>query len=323
MRSPNAVAPSSARASRKLATSTLLRMGHCAPSVAQTGLTLAGQPRGDWLVRLAAGLPGGIGNTGGECGAVTAAILLLGLRHTGEVERGLPLVIEEGHAYCRRFAACNGSVLCSAILGRRRVPLPCIRAVRSAPELLADVAGAKAELPVAEREAYARLWAHLDARGLHCAHAVLRRLGDVFAVTPELLAAASGFVGGTVMQGLTCSALAAGVMAIGLAAGEIESRRARVLRMLLVMAVGGDALDDRLNRFNRSVKRGRALVRWFAREFASARCRDVTGCTFASTADVERYVRDGQAARCEEIARRVADEARAILEREHAARGTS
>jgi hypothetical protein len=31
-----------------------------------------------WLVKLTAGLPGGIGNTGGECGGVTAPLVLLG-----------------------------------------------------------------------------------------------------------------------------------------------------------------------------------------------------------------------------------------------------
>jgi C_GCAxxG_C_C family probable redox protein len=295
--------------------SNLLSMGHCAPAVARTGLGL-GHADGDWLVRLAAGLPGGIGNTGGECGGVTGSLLLLGLRYADNSERGLPVVLDKGHAYCQRFAECNRSLLCREILGRRRVPLPCLRAVRRAPELLADTIASDAAIPADEREAYRRLWGHLEERRFHCAHAVLRELGDAIPVTPELLAATSGFVGGTAMMGMTCSALAAGVMAMGLRAGEIESSRPRVLRMLLTMMVGGDALDDRLNKFNRSVKRGRELARWFAGEFGSTQCRDITGCTFSSSADVERYVRDGHSARCETIATRVAEEARAILLRE-------
>ena len=35
----------------------------------------------------------------------------------------------------------------------------------------------------------------------------------------------SGFVGGTVFTGMTCSALTAGVMAMGVALGEIENSR--------------------------------------------------------------------------------------------------
>ena len=47
----------------------LLRMGHCAPAVMQTVLDINNTQRGD-LVRLMAGMPGGIGNTGFECGGL-------------------------------------------------------------------------------------------------------------------------------------------------------------------------------------------------------------------------------------------------------------
>jgi hypothetical protein len=36
-------------------------------------------PDEDWLVLLSAGMPGGVGNTGHECGAVTSSLVLLGL----------------------------------------------------------------------------------------------------------------------------------------------------------------------------------------------------------------------------------------------------
>ncbi len=47
--------------SRSLAN--LLKMGHCAPTVMKTVLDSAGQEQ-EWLVKLTAGMPGGIGNTG-------------------------------------------------------------------------------------------------------------------------------------------------------------------------------------------------------------------------------------------------------------------
>jgi C_GCAxxG_C_C family probable redox protein len=304
------------RAYRNRGLSNLTRMGHCAPSVAQTILDVT-HAEGEWLVRLAAGLPGGIGNSGGECGGVTAALLLLGLRYGGRTERGLPVVIEKGHAYCERFLECNHSLLCSAILGERRLPWPCVGVVRRAPELLAETVNGDAfvAIPAETREAYRRLSAHLAERGFHCAHAVLRKLGHAVPVTPELLAATSGFVGGTLFRGMTCNALAAGVMAIGLGAGEIEWSRPRVARMLVTMMAGGDALGDELNRFNRSVNRGKALARWFESEFGSTQCRAITGCAFSSATGVERYIRGEHTARCERVAARVAAEAGAILER--------
>ncbi|RPI71890.1 MAG: hypothetical protein EHM45_22910, partial [Desulfobacteraceae bacterium] len=56
----------------------MLQMGHCAPAILQTLLevdTLENKS----LVKLSAGLPGGIGNQGGECGGVTAAAIHLGI----------------------------------------------------------------------------------------------------------------------------------------------------------------------------------------------------------------------------------------------------
>jgi hypothetical protein len=55
-------------------------MGHCTPAVMQTVLdiTLTEQA---WLVKLMAGMPGGIGNTGFEYGAITSSLFILGLRH--------------------------------------------------------------------------------------------------------------------------------------------------------------------------------------------------------------------------------------------------
>ncbi len=297
--------------------SNLLRMGHCAPAVAQTLLDVA-HSEGVWLVRLAAGLPGGIGNTGGECGGLTASLLMLGLRYGLGTEHGLPVILEKGHAYCQRFIECNGSLLCKNILGKRRLPLPCLRVVRCSPELLVEaiIEDSTLAIPSEDRKAYRHLYSHQAERGFHCAHAVLRRLDKVVPVTPELLAATSGFMGGTLFKGMTCSALTAGVMAIGLKAGEIESSRLRVMRMLMTMVVGGDALDDDLNKFNRSMNRGRALAIWFANEFGSIQCQAITGCSFSSWVDVEKYIQSEQIAHCELIACRVAEETVAILERD-------
>lgn len=308
-----AAAPPRREASRR-AVSNLLRMGHCAPSVARS---LADLGNGDdaWLVRLAAGLPGGIGNTRGECGGVTGALLVLGLRAGGHRAEALPMVVEHGQALCRRFEACHGSLACRDILCDRRLPLPCVGVVRRAPALLADAlaADAAAELAPGTRAAQRRLLAHLAEVRFHCAHAVLRAMAGWFPVTPALLDATAGFVGGTAGLGLTCSALTAGVMGLGLAAGEIEDSRARVARMLAVMALGGDALRDDLNAFNPSIRRGHRLARWFERELGSTRCRELTGVDLSREADVERFVQGGQTARCARIAERVAERAGAML----------
>ncbi len=57
----------------------LLRMGHCAPAVMQTVLDINHTEQAG-LVKLMAGMPGGIGSTGFECGGITSPLVILGLR---------------------------------------------------------------------------------------------------------------------------------------------------------------------------------------------------------------------------------------------------
>src|SRR5512136_450784 len=66
--------------SRARSLSNLLRMGHCAPAVMKTFLDIGGSGA-EWPVKMAAGLPGGIGDTGFECGGITAPLIYLGLRY--------------------------------------------------------------------------------------------------------------------------------------------------------------------------------------------------------------------------------------------------
>jgi hypothetical protein len=107
-------------------------------------------------------------------------------------------------------------------------------------------------------------------------------------------------------MGLTCSAFAAGVMALGLKLGEVEESLPRVVRMLAIMTAGGDALRDDLNKFNPSLKRGYRLSRWFAHEFGSTQCRAITQCDFATADGVDDYISNDRISTCESIAEKVA-----------------
>jgi hypothetical protein len=105
-------------------------------------------------------------------------------------------------------------------------------------------------------------------------------------------------MGGTLFTGMTCSALTAGVMALGLALGEIENSHTRVARMIATMAVGGDAMVDGVNAFNRVMNLGHELSEWFDAEFGSTQCRALTRCDFASTTDVVDYIDRDRTADC-------------------------
>ena len=68
-----------ARRFRNRGLANLLRMGHCAPSIMQAMLDVF-ELDAQWLVKLMAGMHGGIGYTGGECGGVTAPLEVKRLR---------------------------------------------------------------------------------------------------------------------------------------------------------------------------------------------------------------------------------------------------
>ncbi len=297
-----------ARRFRSRGLANLLRMGHCAPSIMQAMLDVF-ELDAQWLVKLMAGMPGGIGNTRGECGGVTAPLVMLGLRHgQGQMVEGLPAVVYKGRHLLRRFAECQGTTSCSDILGNARVPLRCIGVVRQAPVLCAEscAADGTAAIPAAQQEAFRRLYDHWTENEFHCAHAVFHHLQRTLPVSEELLNGSTGFMGGTVFAGMTCSALAAGVMALGLMLGQIENSHLRVLRMIGLMAVRGDAFADDVNTFNRTMNLSNRLAQWFAVEFGSTQCAAITQCDFSTAEGVRRYIEGGGTARCSAIAERVA-----------------
>ncbi len=271
----------------------LLHMGHCAPTVMQTILDISSTEK-EWLVKLSAGMPGGIGNTGFECGAVTSPLVLLGIRYgLREVDRGLPVIFDKGHALCQHFLACHKTLQCREIRGNDRFPRHCIGPVLRSPELFMDALDGNHHdaIPADRRAAYSRLYSHLVENDFHCAQAVLIHLGYTPAEHQELFDAASAFMGGTLFMGRTCSAFTAGVMAIGLRTGEIEDSPLRVIRLLAIMTVGGNAFDEKINKFNRSMNRGFKLSRWFAKEFGSTQCQAITNCDFSDLTGVNQLHR--------------------------------
>jgi hypothetical protein len=300
---------------RRHGLSNMLKMGHCAPTVMQTLLDL-GNTNEEWIVKMTSGLPGGIGSTGFECGGITSPLIQFGLKHGLSTNHdGLPTVIYAGHDYLHRFQECNNSLLCKEILGDRRIPLPCIKVARHAPELYiqTDCNDNTEAISGETREAFHLLYSHMSANGFHCAHAVLNHLSNTIPVTRELQDGTSSFIGGTAFKGLTCSAFTAGLMAVGLKLGEIEDSYLRVFRMLATMVAGGNALADKMNKFNRLLNIGHRMSKWFTKEFGSTLCREITQCDFSSLENVNRYIETDSVTTCKIIAEKVARQTELII----------
>jgi C_GCAxxG_C_C family probable redox protein len=295
----------------------LLRMGHCAPAVMKTVLDINQTDRKD-LVKLMGAMPGGIGNTGYECGGITSPLVLLGLRYgLGEINDGLPRIFDLGHRYYQRFSDVNSASFCKAIQNPR-LPIRCIHAVRHSPELLAETLESDHQpaIPAEQRQAYSCLFCHMKQSNFHCAQAVIHELKDTLPLSQELLDASSAFMGGTLFKGLTCGAYTAGVMAIGLRLGEIENSYLRVTRMLALMISGGNAFPDEVNKFNRALNSAHRLAKWFRAEFGSTQCQAITQCDFSCQAGVDKYINADGVTRCRGIAGMVAEQVQNILKKQ-------
>jgi len=289
--------------------SNLLRMGHCAPTVMQTLLDVSGTQK-EWLVKLSAGMPGGIGNTGFECGAVTSPLALMGLRYgLREMDGDLPVIFDKGHTLCRHFLEYHKTFQCKQIRKNDRFPKRCIRPVCLSPQLfLASMANnSQVAIPPETKESYQRIYSHWVEENFHCAKAVFDHLQYTTVEHQELFDALSAFMGGTLFMGMTCSAFTAGVMAVGLRSGEIENSPPRVMRMLIRMTTGGNAFDENINKFNRSMNTGYRMSKWFVKEFGSAQCRAITQCDFSTEAGVSKYIESHCVSKCREIAEKVAE----------------
>lgn len=296
----------------------LLRMGHCAPTVMQTILDISSTGK-EWLVKLSAGMPGGIGNTGFECGAVTSPLAMLGLRYgLRKVDHELPVIFDRGYALCQHFLVRQKTLNCREIRGNDHFPKHCIPPVLRAPELFMAALDGNHEdaIPGDRRESYSKLYSHLLENNFHCAQEVLIHLGYGPEQDQELLDVTSAFMGGTLFMGRTCSALTAGVMAIGLRTGEIENSRLRVIRLLALMTVGGNAFDEKINKFNRSMNRGYRLSRWFTKEFGSTQCQAITQCDFSDLTGVNKYIEGDNVTRCKQIGEKVAVKVQAMISTE-------
>jgi C_GCAxxG_C_C family probable redox protein len=230
------------------------------------------------MISPTAGLPGGIGGSGAECGGVTSPIMVLGMTYGA-----VPTTIAAAQEYMRRFRNQHGGVNCSEIYADGSSIRPCIGVITKSPALLMDVIemNAVAAIDAETADAYNKLLTAFHNGQFHCTHSVLYELGNSIGVNETLLRASWGFVGGTALQGLTCGALTAGVIAIGLKRAVCEERFFRCVNLFARMAVGADTSGDDLNNFQPVISAGGELARWFKAEYGSTRCADILQTDFA------------------------------------------
>ncbi len=292
----------------------LMTMGHCAPTVGRTLLQSQGidDPR---LIKLMAAMPGGIGNSGAECGGATAPLMHLGLQFGYDLsEENQVRVICLGQKYLEAFEERYGTLLCREISSRGKI-FPCLKVIYAAPGLTFDTIDEAtpndAETGTAPN--VAAVLREFNARDFHCCHSVFRHLDGGSQFDQPLLRASWGFLGGTALKRLTCGALTAGVMAIGLAQGQIENRPHKVIQMIGRMLSGGDVMEEDLNRFNHSLHAAHKLVTWFEETYGSCQCGDLLKSSASDPESWMTYLSEDGTEQCRTIAGRVAEKVQEIV----------
>jgi C_GCAxxG_C_C family probable redox protein len=298
----------------------ILKTGHCAPAVMRTLLKIRGA-EDEHMVIPVSGMGGGIGLTEAECGSATSSIMTLGLMYGKERDdNNIPKVIGIGQRYLDRFKDVNKSVLCKQITPNKRDFRPCIKAMCSAPSLLLELVQGKAEAIISDAneegvEANIKLLNYFSDCDFHCAQTVLKNLGKVIAVDEELLLSSYGFIGGTVLKGLTCSALTAGVHAIGMKFGAFEDSYMRVAKLMYLFLFNQDAaMSDHINKSNRAMNISYELALRFEEKFESTICRDIIQANFSTKAGANKYISENKMDKCVQITNFVADEVQKMMD---------
>jgi C_GCAxxG_C_C family probable redox protein len=92
----------------------------CSQSVFSAFADPADIPR-ELALRVASGFGGGLGRTGETCGAVTGAVMALGLRYCAVPAEADPLGKQQSYPpvqeFLARFKALHGSIVCRELLG--------------------------------------------------------------------------------------------------------------------------------------------------------------------------------------------------------------
>jgi hypothetical protein len=290
----------------------MLRMGHCAPSIAQTLLEM-NDIRSDRLVLYAGGLAGGIAGENTECGGISAPLMVLGIQNDPRSPSADPLaLIHSGQRYTQEFIAYNGSCNCCDV-GAGGITA-CLKVITAFHTPLSIALSAQGDLPREKSESYARFLEIFAENNFHCAHRVFEKLGDDIHDTDELLRASWLFVGGSAFQQLTCGALTAGAMALSAQNTDIEDSYPRVARMIWLMMNNDEtAARKDINNFNNSIRLSEALGTWFRTEFGTTSCYQICGLDFSKEGAAERYLSNGCMQQCEMITEQVAQKVRAMI----------
>ena len=293
---------------------TYLKMGHCAPAVMDAILHFLDK-KDDYMVQLSSGFPGGIGGLGYECGGITSSIMVLGMELGYNYnQREVPNIIKYGLLNIKKFKEKNQYIICSKI--QNNGINACKNVIATAPKIClycTRVDDPFIKIEIQSNKAYINILNYFQNNSFHCTHSVLYNLSNIIDINDKILRVSWGFVGGTLLQGLTCGALTAGVLAIGTKFGASKDKFSRVMKLMRMMKKNEDYNKENLNNFHKAMMISKDFGKWFEKEFGSSQCKEITQCNFSSCDDIDNYISNKKLNNCRKIVSKVSEKIEEIL----------
>jgi len=269
------------------------------------------------LLKAATSLGGGIGHEGDTCGALTGAVLSLGLYHQGGDRRAL---YRDAASFYNRFTRYYGSSKCRDIIGIRLKEgnnirrflykgVICMGAVYRSIGWLFDLM---------ERDSSKenKLLGLHDASAIptngntDCSALVLQEISSRANLdTSSLASALSGFSGGICRQGDVCAALMTGILIVGLVHGNDPEANRLTRKQLLqvgwkIMQQGNRAFAcESLHPSFAASRRAEMLYQDCLAHFGSADCKSI----------VENQSSPAGSGCCQSLAKHVSETTLALL----------
>ncbi len=268
------------------------------------------------------GFGSGLATMGDTCGAVSAAIAVLGARFPETPFAELCCLAHDFYTELERRA---GAATCGGVHGGkhlaknfRRAILTgktraCTRVIRTGVEILAEIDHDHQSFAAtcSDRAGIKAIARHFEQESFHCCRTTVLAIGQRLDLPVEgLLAPSQGFCGGIGFNGTMCGAISGGVLCLGLAASlDLSSARLdNTMRIVLHALIRSDGIFRDEKRFPpaKLYAQCREVYHAIEKDYGSAHCRQILGLQLDIEEDGEHFIRAGMLDRCRSISRTVA-----------------
>jgi len=313
--------------------SDFIRVFSCSYAMAGNLARVMDMAHDDLLSSSVIGFGSGLATMGDTCGAMNAAIAVLGARYP---DMPFPEFCSLCHSYYSELERRAGAADCGRIHGgkhlagnfRRAILMgktrACTKVVRAGAEILVEYSSWKEgssehaggdefrERQIPNGPGVKRIAQYFEQESFHCCASTIRQIaGKLHVPAADLAGPGRGFCGGIGFNGTMCGAIAGGVLSLGLLARlDLGSAGLRnTIRIVLhgLLKSEGIFRDEKHFPPARLYAQCREVYQAVEQGYGAPHCREILGLRLDKEEDQDRFIREGMLDRCRSISRTVAE----------------